>query len=54
MFISSLRTLLEGNLRGEPEASDEMMTGTFRDPEGKYYLARQLAYLSDSAARPAC
>jgi eukaryotic-like serine/threonine-protein kinase len=48
VFMSSLRTLLEGNREASLKTSHELMTGTFRDPEGKYYLARQLAYLSDS------
>ena len=48
VFMISLRALLEGNREASLKASDELMNGTFRDPEGKYYLARQLAYLSDS------
>jgi len=48
VFMSSLRTLLEGNREASLKTSHELMMGTFRDPEGKYYLARQLAYLSDS------
>ena len=49
VFMSSLRALLEGNQESSLKTSHELMTGTFKDPEGKYYLARQLAYLSDSA-----
>ena len=43
----SLRTLLEGNREGSLKVSDELMNGAFKDPEGEYYLARQLAYLSN-------
>ena len=43
----SLRALLEGNREASLKASDEMMNGPFKDPEGKYYLARQLAFLDD-------
>jgi tetratricopeptide (TPR) repeat protein len=48
IFMVSLRSLLEGNREASLKASDELITGAFRDPEGKYYLARQLAYLSDT------
>jgi hypothetical protein len=48
MFMISLRTLLEGNREASLQASDELMNGTFKDPEGEYYLARQLARLSDA------
>ena len=48
VFMSALRKLLEGNREASLKTSHELMTGTFKDPEGKYYLARQLAYLSDS------
>ncbi len=47
VFIVSLRTLLEGNREASLEASDELINAGFKDPEGEYYLARQLAYLSD-------
>jgi tetratricopeptide (TPR) repeat protein len=46
-FMRALRTLLEGNRAASLEASDELIKGGFKDPEGRYYLARQLAYLSD-------
>jgi predicted Zn-dependent protease len=48
VFMLSLRTLLEGNREASLEASDELIKGGFKDPEGKYYLARQLAYLGDA------
>ncbi len=48
VFMISLRTLLEGNREASIKASDELMDTAFMDPEGKYYLARQLACLSDS------
>jgi len=47
VFMISLRTLLEGNREASLKASDELLSGTFKDPEGEYYHARQLAYLSD-------
>lgn len=46
MFMSSLRAVLEGNREASLQTSDELIKA-FKDPEGKYYLARQLAYLSD-------
>jgi serine/threonine protein kinase/tetratricopeptide (TPR) repeat protein len=45
VFIVSLRALLEGNREASLKLSDELMA--FPDPEGIYYLARQLAYLSE-------
>ena len=47
VFMVSLRMLLEGNREASLEASDELISRGFQDPEGEYYLARQLAYLSD-------
>jgi TolB-like protein len=47
VFMSSLRALLEGNREVSLKASDELIIGGFQDPEGQYYLARQLAYLGD-------
>jgi serine/threonine protein kinase/tetratricopeptide (TPR) repeat protein len=47
VFMVSLRTLLEGNREASLEASDELIKAGFKDPEGQYYLARQLAYLSE-------
>ncbi len=49
VFMSSLRTLLEGDREASLKASDELISGGFQDPEGQYYLGRQLAYLSDIA-----
>jgi serine/threonine protein kinase/tetratricopeptide (TPR) repeat protein len=48
VFINSLRALLEGNREQSLKASDELMKGPFKDPEGEYYVARQLAYLGDA------
>jgi len=42
---SSLRALLEGKREESLVSSEELMKATFRDPEGMYYLARQLSYL---------
>jgi serine/threonine protein kinase/tetratricopeptide (TPR) repeat protein len=47
VFMISLRTLLEGNRESSLKTSDELISRPFRDPEGKYYLARQLAFLND-------
>jgi len=47
VFMISLRALLEGNRGASLKASDDLMNGPFKDPEGEYYLARQLAFLND-------
>jgi TolB-like protein/tetratricopeptide (TPR) repeat protein len=47
VFMVSLRALLEGNREVSLNLSDELINGAFPDPEGVYYLARQLAYLSE-------
>lgn len=47
LYLTSLRTLLEGNREESIAVSDELMQATFRDPEGMYYLARQLGYLGE-------
>jgi tetratricopeptide (TPR) repeat protein len=49
VFLTSLRTLLEGNREASLDASEELMKVSFQDPEGAYYLARQLAHLSDAS-----
>jgi len=45
VFMASLRTLLEGNREVSLKAWDDLMETAFMDPEGKYYMVRQLAYL---------
>src|SRR5713226_1809252 len=45
LYVSSLRALLEGNRQESLQVSEELMQATFRDPEGMYYLSRQLSYL---------
>jgi serine/threonine protein kinase/tetratricopeptide (TPR) repeat protein len=45
LYLTSLRTLLEGKRQESLEASEELLAATFRDPEGMYYLGRQLSYL---------
>lgn len=47
LYLTSLRALLEGNRAETLAASDELLNATFRDPEGTFYLARQLSYLRD-------
>src|SRR5580692_2415287 len=47
LYLTSLRTLLEGNREESIAVSDELIQATFRDPEGMYYLARQLGYLGE-------
>ena len=48
LYVASLRALLEGNRTETLAASDELLAATLRDPEGWYYLARQLSYLSEA------
>ncbi len=48
MYMFALRTLLEGNRQASIETSDELMQEVFKDPEGTYYLARQLGYLGET------
>lgn len=48
LFLVSLQALLEGNRQESLQASDELLADTFRDPEGWYYLGRQLSYLSEA------
>ena len=48
LYLVSLRAILEGDRETSLRASDELLAATFRDPEGWYYLARQLSYLNDS------
>ncbi|MGC1418100.1 MAG: protein kinase [Candidatus Acidiferrum sp.] len=45
LYLTSLRALVEGNREESLAASRELMAATFRDPEGMYYLSRQLSYL---------
>jgi TolB-like protein/predicted Ser/Thr protein kinase len=47
LYLTSLRALLEGNRAESLAASDELLDATFRDPEGMFYLARQLGYLKE-------
>ena len=47
LYLTSLRALLEGNREESLATSEELMKATFRDPEGMYYLARQLSYLHE-------
>ncbi|HEX2715591.1 MAG TPA: hypothetical protein VHM88_25700, partial [Candidatus Acidoferrales bacterium] len=49
LYLTSLRALLEGNHDESLQAHDELIRGTFRDPEGVFYLARQLAYTGQEA-----
>src|SRR6266852_8721717 len=49
LYVSSLRALLEGNRQESLQASEELMQATFRDPEGMYYMSRQLSYLGAEA-----
>ena len=47
LYISALYSLLVGDREASVRASDELIGETFRDPEGWYYLARQLGYLHE-------
>jgi serine/threonine protein kinase/Flp pilus assembly protein TadD len=49
LYLTSLRTLLEGKREESLAVSEELMHATFRDPEGMYYLGRQLAYLGQES-----
>ena len=49
LYLISLRALLGGQREESLQASQELMQATFRDPEGMYYLARQLSYLGQEA-----
>jgi len=49
LYLISLRALLETQREESLQASQELMKATFRDPEGMYYLARQLSYLGQEA-----
>jgi serine/threonine protein kinase len=49
LYLTSLRTLLEGKREESLEVGQELMHATFRDPEGMYYLGRQFAYLRQEA-----
>ncbi len=48
LFMVSFRTMLEGDREACLEASDELIEATFRDPEGWYHGARQLAYFGET------
>ena len=45
LYLTSLSALLEGNREESLRLSEELGHTSFRDPEGIYYLARQLSYL---------
>jgi serine/threonine protein kinase/tetratricopeptide (TPR) repeat protein len=45
LYLISLRALLEGNREESLGSMEEFRQATFRDPEGLFYIARQLAYL---------
>lgn len=47
LYVISLRALLEGKREESLQACNELRQATFRDPEGIYYLARQLSYLGE-------
>jgi serine/threonine protein kinase len=47
LYLVAMRALLEGKREESLAATDELMKGTFRDPEGIFYLARQLSFLNE-------
>jgi TolB-like protein len=49
IFMTSLRMLLEGNREASLKACEERVIEGFQDPEGRYYLVRQLSYLGETA-----
>jgi tetratricopeptide (TPR) repeat protein len=48
LYLTALRALLEGSRKESLEASEELLSATFRDPEGIYYFARQLSFLGEA------
>jgi hypothetical protein len=50
LYLTSLRALLEGNRQESLAACEELRKATFRDPEGIYYLARQLSYMGEETS----
>jgi eukaryotic-like serine/threonine-protein kinase len=48
LYLTSIRALLEGNRQESLAACEELMKATFRDPEGIFYLARQLSYMGEA------
>ncbi|HEV8041368.1 MAG TPA: protein kinase [Bryobacteraceae bacterium] len=49
LYTTAFRALLEGDREECIRVMDELLVGgSFRDPEGWYYQARQLAYLSEA------
>jgi serine/threonine protein kinase/Tfp pilus assembly protein PilF len=46
-YLVSLRAFLQGKREESIKASEAILSGTFRDPEGLFYQARQLAYLDE-------
>lgn len=49
LYLTSLRALLDGNREESLAAMEELINSTFRDPEGMFYLARQLSYLGEES-----
>jgi len=47
LYLISLRALLEGNRQESLAACEELRGATFRDPEGIFYLAREISYLGE-------
>jgi serine/threonine protein kinase len=48
LYLTSLRTLLEGKREEGLAVCAELQKATFRDPEGGFYLARQLSFLGET------
>src|SRR5690349_5363622 len=47
LYVGSLRALLEDEREESLQTSEQLLKAKFRDPEGRYYLVRQLAYLQE-------
>jgi len=47
LYMGSFRKLLEGDAAGCMGMMEELLTTTFRDPEGVYYMARQFGYFQE-------
>jgi serine/threonine protein kinase/tetratricopeptide (TPR) repeat protein len=48
LHLISLRASLEGNREESVRAADDLLAAGFSDPEGWYYLGRQMAHLGDT------
>jgi len=50
IFMMGLRMLLEGNREESLKVCEERLNEGFQDPEGRFYMARELSYLGETAS----